>query len=109
VEKKRAGLVTLFDVTPLLPLTKELATDYKHVSMSCSRKATCSENAQIAKNHKKLAVSHIWSICSVISDYTCSYNHSDPDRTPIGEEIPDDEDLNWFFYHPFGSELIHNM
>ncbi|XP_021956861.1 GATOR complex protein WDR59 isoform X2 [Folsomia candida] len=128
-DKKRAGLVTLFDVSPLLPFNLKLAEDYKHIVPTPGhRKAACDINLSVSFAQKKHLVANIWQAAGIISTFASpeemqnSRNGDDQygNGIVVGSELipaaaindmtfEEEEEINWLAYHPLGCELIHMM
>lgn len=130
LEKKKANIVTVFDVTPMLPFSHGLGENYTHiVSNPFLRKAACSTNANSARNGKKTGVANTWQAASIVADYSNAMSSSQQSSSGTGayhnnydnhhqqlqpvhamlmpEE--DDDEANWISHHPLGSDLIHSM
>ncbi|ODN00881.1 WD repeat-containing protein 59 [Orchesella cincta] len=112
LEKKKANIVTVFDVTPMLPFNRGLGEDYYHiVSNPFARKKACCENANSAKNGKKSSVAHTWQAASIVADFS-NESTLNPGMQHVHDmqmADVDDDEANWISYHPLGSDLIHSM
>jgi len=114
-ERKRAGLVTIFDVCQLLPFSRDLASSYQHLSSPVDRQALCLENERKALSMNFTRVAQTWQTAAIVSKYVtlseiaaAKYNRIASLQSGPSDE-QNDEDDNWIHYHPLGSRLINTM
>lgn len=69
-ENKKAGVVTVFDVSSLLPFNRTLAEAYTYnVSSRNLRKDVCKENAALAAANHCDEIKGIWSVAAILAEY----------------------------------------
>ncbi|CAG7723770.1 unnamed protein product, partial [Allacma fusca] len=117
-ERKRAGLVTIFDVCHLLPFSRELASMYNHFAEPPQRTSLCVGNEKRALSLNFARVGHAWQAATIVAKYAAARggllsgskneNHIAHSLTS-NEMSEDEEDVDWIYFHPLGSKFINSI